>query len=145
MLKAAGIVGLVEPLGFAECSLRTKEEAVDAIEAAGGAGAFRLVHDTFHHFVAGETKMFPGHTGLVHISGVTEPSASAATMRDPHRVLVDAADRIGNLAQLRALRAGGYGGAVSFEPFAASVHDSPTIEADLRASLAYVKAGLEAG
>ena len=145
MLKAAGIVGLVEPLGFAECSLRFKEEAVDAIEAIGGAGAFRLVHDTFHHFVAGEKKMFPGHTGLVHISGVTDRSATAATMRDPHRLLVDAADRIGNIAQLRALRAGGYSGAVSFEPFAASVHDSPTIEADLRASLAYVKAGLEQG
>ncbi len=143
MMKAAGIVGLVEPLGFAECSLRFKEEAVDAIEAVGGAGAFRLVHDTFHHFVAGEKKMFPGHTGLVHISGVTDRSATAATMRDPHRLLVDAADRIGNIAQLRALRAGCYCGAVSFEPFAASVHDSPTIEADLRASLAYVKAGLE--
>jgi 2-keto-myo-inositol isomerase len=145
MLSAARIVGLVEPLGFSECSLRTKGEAVDAIEAIGGAGAFRLVHDTFHHFVAGETKMFPAHTGLVHISGVTELSATAATMRDPHRVLVDAGDRIGNLAQLRALRAGGYDGAVSFEPFAASVHESATNEADLGASLAYVTAGLEAG
>ncbi len=145
MLKAAGIVGLVEPLGFTECSLRFKEEAVEAIDAIGGVGAFRLVHDTFHHFVAGEKKMFPGHTGLVHISGVTDPSATAATMRDPHRVLVDAADRIGNIAQLRALRAGGYDGAVSFEPFAASVHESRTIEADLRASLAFVKAGLEQG
>jgi 2-keto-myo-inositol isomerase len=145
ILSSAGVVGLVEPLGFAESSLRTKEEAVDAIEAIGGVGAFRLVHDTFHHFVAGETKMFPQRTGLVHISGVTDASATAATMRDPHRVLVDAGDRIGNLAQLRALRAGGYSGAVSFEPFAASVHDSPTIEADLRASLAYVKAGLEQG
>ena len=74
---------------------------------------------------------------------MTDASATAATMRDPHRVLVDAGDRIGNIAQLRALRAGGYRGAISFEPFAASVHDSPTIEADLRASLAYVKAGLE--
>ena len=145
ILKAAGIVGLVEPLGFAECSVQFKEEAVESIHAIGGVGAFRLVHDTFHHFVAGEKKMFPGHTGLVHISGVTDPSATAATMRDPHRVLVDAADRIGNIAQLRALRAGGYDGAVSFEPFAASVHESRTIEADLRASLAFVKAGLEQG
>lgn len=145
MLKAAGIVGLVEPLGFVECSLRYKQDAVEAIEAIGGAGAFRLVHDTFHHFVAGETKMFPHYTGLVHISGVTDPAATAATMRDPHRVLVDAGDRIGNIAQLRALRAGGYDGALSFEPFAASVHESRTIEADLRSSLAHVKAGLERG
>lgn len=145
MLATAGIVGLVEPLGFVECSLRTKQEAVDAIEAIGGAGAFGLVHDTFHHFVSGETRIFPERTGLVHISGVTEPSATASTMRDPHRVLVDAADRIGNIAQLRALRAGGYRGAISFEPFAAAVHDSPTIEADLSASLGYVKEGLEQG
>jgi len=143
ILLAAGIIGLVEPLGFVECSLRYKEGAVDGIEAVGGAGVFRLVHDTFHHFVAGETKMFPQYTGLVHISGVTDASATAATMRDPHRVLVDAEDRIGNIAQLRALRAGGYQGPISFEPFAASVHDSSKIEADLRASMAYVKAGLE--
>ena len=142
ILSAAGVIGLVEPLGFTECSLRFKEEAVDAIEATGGTGAFRLVHDTFHHYVAGETKMFPAHTGLVHISGVTDPSVSAATMRDPHRVLVDAGDRIGNIEQLRALYAGGYQGAISFEPFAASVHNSATIEAELRASMAYVKMGL---
>ena len=86
--------------------------------------------------------MFPAHTGLVHVSGVTDPSASAATMRDPHRVLVDAGDRIGNIEQLRALYAGGYQGAISFEPFAASVHNSATIEAELRASMAYVKMGL---
>ena len=81
-------------------------------------------------------------TGLVHISGVTDPSATPATMRDPHRVLIDANDRIGNIEQLRSLRAGGYDGYASFEPFAASVHASPTIEADLEASLAFVKAGL---
>ncbi len=63
-------------------------------------------------------------------------------MRDSHRVLVDAGDRIGNIAQMRALRAGGYRGVISFEPFAASVRDSLTIEADLRLSLTYVKAGL---
>ncbi len=141
MLSAAGIRGFVEPLGFAECSLRYKEEAIDAIEAVDG-DTFRVVHDTFHHFVAGETRTFPRMTGLVHISGVTDPAATAATMRDPHRVLVDANDRIGNIEQLRALRAGGYGGPASFEPFAVSVHASPTIEADLRASLAYVRAGL---
>ncbi len=142
MLSAARVLGFVEPLGFAECSLRLKEEAVDAIEAVGGNDVFRVVHDTFHHYVAGETRMFPEMTGLVHISGVIDPSATAATMRDPHRVLVDASDRIGNIDQLRALRAGGYAGPASFEPFATSVHASPNIEADLRASLAFVRAGL---
>ena len=142
MLTAAGIRGFVEPLGFAECSLRHKEEAIEAIEAVGGADVFRVVHDTFHHYVVGETKMFPKMTGLVHISGVTDATATAGTMRDPHRVLVGADDRIGNLAQLRTLRADGYGRPASFEPFAASVHASPDIEADLRRSLAFVKTGL---
>ena len=84
-------------------------------------------------------------TGLVHISGVIDPAATAASMRDPHRVLVDASDRIGNLEQLRALRAGGYDGPASFEPFAASVHASADVEADLRASLDYVRSCLGPG
>jgi 2-keto-myo-inositol isomerase len=138
MLAAAGVRGFVEPLGFPECSLRYKEEAVEAIEAVGGADVFRVVHDTFHHFVAGETKTFPRTTGLVHVSGVIDPAA-AATMRDPQRVLIDASDRIGNAEQLRSLRAAGYAGPASFEPFAASVHASASIDSDLRASLAYLK------
>ena len=60
-------------------------------------------------------------------------------------MLVDASDRIDNVDQLRALRAGGYEGPASFEPFAASVHESTDIEADLRASLDYVQSGLGAG
>ena len=142
MLAAAGVRGFVEPLGFAECSLRHKEEAIEAIEAVGGADVFRVVHDTFHHYVAGEIRMFPKMTGLVHISGVADATATSGTMRDPHRILVGADDRIGNIDQLRALRAGGYEGAASFEPFAASVHSSPDIEAELRKSIAFVKAGL---
>ena len=142
MLSAAGVRGFVEPLGFAECSLRLKAEAVEAIEAVGGRDVFRVVHDTFHHFVAGEPGIFPGMTGLVHISGVIDPAATAASMRDPHRVLVDAGDRIGNLEQLRALRAGGYGEAASFEPFASSVHASAEIEADLRASVRHLRSAL---
>ena len=145
MLSSAGVYGFVEPLGFAECSLRYKEEAIDAIEAVGGGDVFRVVHDTFHHTVAGEAKMFPEMTGLVHLSGVADQAATAATMRDRHRVLVDASDRIGNIEQLRGLRAAGYDGPASFEPFAASVHASDSIEADLRASLDYVRSGLAPG
>jgi 2-keto-myo-inositol isomerase len=121
--------------------LRYKEEAIEAIETVNGVDAF-VVHDTFHHHYAGETKIFPRMTGLVHISGVVDATATVGTMRDPHRVLVGADDRIGNLEQLRALRAGGYEGPASFEPFATSVHASPDLEADLRKSVALVKAGL---
>jgi 2-keto-myo-inositol isomerase len=43
---------------------------------------------------------------------------SVADMRDSHRVLVGPADRLGNIAQLEALRAAGFIGPLSFEPFA---------------------------
>ncbi|MBI2717396.1 MAG: TIM barrel protein [Rhizobiales bacterium] len=139
ILKDHGVTGLVEPLGFAECSLRLKAEAVAAIDEVGAADQFKLVHDTFHHFVAGEKDFFPRRTGLVHLSGVTDRAQSAATMRDPHRVLVDAADTIDNAGQMRKLAAAGYAGPFSFEPFAASVHADPAIARSLSASLAYLE------
>jgi 2-keto-myo-inositol isomerase len=97
--------------------------AVAAIEAAGGGDVFRLTHDTFHHHLAGEQATFPGRTGLVHISGVDDPHVSVADMRDSHRVLVGPRDRLGNLAQIAALRAAGYAGPFSFEPFAAELRE----------------------
>jgi hypothetical protein len=45
----------------------------------------------------------------------------------------DAANRIGSIAHFRALGGGGYRGAISLAPFAASVRDSPTIEGDIAA------------
>jgi 2-keto-myo-inositol isomerase len=134
ILRQHSLLGLVEPLGFAECSLRLKAEAVAAIDASAAPEQFALVHDTFHHFVAGEKAMFPARTGLVHISGVVDRAQSAATMRDPHRVLVDAADMIDNAGQIKSLIAGGYAGYFSFEPFAAEVHRDPRIAASLAKS-----------
>jgi 2-keto-myo-inositol isomerase len=49
MLEDYDLVGMVEPLGFEICALRYKSEAVEGIEAVGGKGRFKLVHDTFHH------------------------------------------------------------------------------------------------
>src|SRR5688572_12949731 len=48
MLRDNGVAGLVEPLGFASCSLRSKREAVEAINDVDGAGVLRITHDTFH-------------------------------------------------------------------------------------------------
>ncbi|AYG68400.1 MULTISPECIES: TIM barrel protein [unclassified Rhizobium] len=138
MLEAAGIIGLVEPLGFEICSLRLKSEAAAAIEELGAKSTFCLVHDTFHHHLAGETAIFPELTGLVHISGVTDPNVSVADMRDPHRVLVDATDRLDNVGQLRALIAAGYVGPASFEPFAPTVHALKEPVAALKESMAYI-------
>jgi 2-keto-myo-inositol isomerase len=138
ILKDHGLTGLVEPLGFAECSLRLKSEAVTAIDTVGAAGQFALVHDTFHHFVAGETEYFADRTGLVHISGVVDTTQTAATMRDPHRVLVDKADMIDNVGQVKRLIADGYQGVFSFEPFAKEVHSDPNIARSLAASRDYL-------
>ncbi|PYE31660.1 2-keto-myo-inositol isomerase [Rhizobium sp. PP-WC-1G-195] len=142
ILQERGLTGLVEPLGFPISSLRTKAEALRAIDAAGGGDVYRLVHDTFHHHLAGETELFPSRTGLVHISGVVDPAVAVDDMLDAHRVLVDGADRLENVAQIKALIAAGFDGVFSFEPFAEEVHALTDPEAAVRESIAYVSAHL---
>uniref|UniRef100_UPI00037CA48A TIM barrel protein n=1 Tax=Xanthomonas phaseoli TaxID=1985254 RepID=UPI00037CA48A len=106
ILEERGLTGLVEPLGFPVSSLRTKAEAVRAIDAAGGGDVYKLVHDTFHHHLAGETELFPERTGLVHISGVTDPAGykgpysfepfatEVHELKDPAVVVKDSIDHI---------------------------------------------------
>jgi 2-keto-myo-inositol isomerase len=144
MLEDHGLVGMVEPLGFATCALRHKDEAVEAIEALNARGRFKLVHDTFHHHLAGGGPLFPDHTGLVHVSGVTDPALSLEEMADRHRVLVDARDRLGNVVQLRALKAAGWNGAVSFECFAPEVHALPDPVAAIGTSIRFIQEALNA-
>ena len=100
------------------------------------------MHDTFHHHLAGETEFYPRRMGLVHISGVSDPAVAVADMLDAHRVLVDAADRLENIEQIRALLAAGDEGPFSFEPFAAEVHELADPEAALRASMDYIRASV---
>ena len=138
MLEAAEIVALVEPLGFETSSLRSKAEAVEAIEKIGAAQRFKLVHDTFHHHIAGGGPLFPQHTGIVHVSGVMDSALAPTDMRDKHRVLVDAADRLGNIAQLRALLEAGYAGPISFEAFAPEIHALADPEPALRRSIDFI-------
>ncbi len=140
ILKDNGVTGLVEPLGFEECSLRYKRSAVDAIDEVGGQSVFKLVHDTFHHYLSGETEFFPDRTGLVHISGVVDTTLAHNDIRDQHRILVGAGDILGNLAQIRTLLAGGYQGSLSFEPFAESVHKMEDVAGALRESMALIRA-----
>ncbi|MDR7377553.1 2-keto-myo-inositol isomerase [Rhodoferax ferrireducens] len=138
LLDAAGLVGLVEPLGFEECAVRRKSQAVRAIREINGANTFKLVHDTFHHHLAGEGLFFPELTGLIHISGVEDTAITPAQMRDSHRVLVGAADRLGNATQLNTLLNAGYTGYVSFEPFAEEIAAAKDIEQQLASSMAYL-------
>ncbi len=144
MLEAAGLVALVEPLGFTTSSLRSKREAVEAIDAVGGNHCYRLVHDTFHHFLAGETEFFPEMTGIVHISGVVDPAVSPDAMTDAHRVFVTADDRLGNIAQIRDLVRLGYKGAYSFELFSPEVHADPHLRDNLATSIQFIRDALGA-
>lgn len=138
ILNDHGLVGLVEPLGFEECAVRRKSQAVRAFEEIGADGTFRLVHDTFHHHLAGEGLFFPEWTGLVHVSGVEDTGLEASQMRDGHRVLVGGADRLGNVTQLRTLLAAGFTGFISFEPFAEEIAAATDIEARLAASMTHL-------
>ena len=143
MLRAHGLKAMVEPLGFAVCSLRYKDVLADAIGAVGGQGTYFMVHDTFHHALAGFGPIFPDLTGIVHVSGVKDMIA-LDDMRDPHRVLVDADDVLGNVAQIRALRAAGYAGPISYEPVAPSVHDLAAPLPALAASMEFIRSGVAA-
>jgi 2-keto-myo-inositol isomerase len=139
ILREHGILGFIEPLGFEACSLRLKRTAADAIRAMGGLDVFRLVHDTFHHHLAGEHEFFPELTGLVHISGVEDREAPLNSIRDGHRVLVGDADILGNAVQIQTLLSTGYRGHLSFEPFAESVHATADIQQAMGASIDYLR------
>lgn len=142
MLEERRLTGLVEPLGFPTSSLRTKKEAIAAIEAANGKGVYKLVHDTFHHHLASETQFYLDWTGLVHISGVVDPHVAVDDMLDAHRVLVDASDRLENIAQIKALTAAGFEGPYSFEPFATEVHALPDPKSAVQVSIEHIRRSL---
>ena len=142
MLEKASMTALIEPLGFTTSSLRLKSEAIEAIDAVGGGARYKLVHDTFHHHLAGETQFFPDRTGIVHISGVTDLSLAVEEMQDGHRILVDVHDRLGNVAQIGALLDAGYEGAFSYEPFSPSVHALDDPETALRTSMDFISAAV---
>lgn len=142
ILEERGLTGLVEPLGFPISSLRNKATAIEAIKAADGEDIYKLVHDTFHHHLAGEAEFYPEWTGLVHISGVVDPDVAVDDMLDPHRVLLNAKDRLENISQIKTLLAAGYEGPFSFEPFAPEVHDIADPQAAIRENIDYITSQL---
>ena len=143
LLEAAGVVALVEPLGFAHATLRTKAELVAAVETLGAQQHIRLVHDTFHHRLANEQEIFPDQTGIVHISGVSIADIAVAHMKDEHRVLINQDDRLGNLDQIMQLRAAGYVGAYSFECFSPIIQQRRSVEQDIKASMNFISSHVQ--
>lgn len=138
--EESGITGLVEPLGFSICSLRTKQKAIEAIRNSGTVGLFKLVHDTFHHFLSGEENFYPDETGLVHISGVEETIAKEE-INDNHRVLVGSNDRMFNIRQIQELVEGGFEGVFSYEPFGPQIQRLPVdrLKEELEKSMRIIK------
>ncbi len=78
-------------------------------------------------------------TGLVHISGLEDPDVTFEDMLDEHRLLVSTQDRLDNVGQLKRLLSSGYNGYVSFEPFAASVHQQKDPVVALRDSMTFIQ------
>jgi 2-keto-myo-inositol isomerase len=142
ILQENGLTGLVELLGFHFSSMRTKAEALSAIKDAGGEDTYKLMHDTFHHYLGGETEFYADHTGLVHISGVSDSAVAVNDMLDAHRILIDGNDRLGNVAQIKTLLAKGYKGPFSFEPFAQDVQRRADHASALRTSMDHLQKAL---
>ncbi|CAK7262168.1 MULTISPECIES: TIM barrel protein [unclassified Shinella] len=140
ILSRHAMIGLVEPLGFERCSLSSKRIAADAIKALGGS-EFRLVQDTFHHYVAGEPESYPEITGLIHISGV-ERTIPPAEMSDDDRIFVGEGDVLGTIEQTRHFIDRGYDGYISFEPFSPALRNDPDPRATIARSIDYVRQAL---
>ncbi len=144
ILEDADMVALVEPLGFACASLRLKSELVEVIDAMEAQGRIKLVHDTFHHRLAGGGAIFPDHTGIVHASGVVDLAVVEDQMEDEHRVLVDTRDRLGSVRQIAALTQAGFAGAISFECFAPEIRALADPEAAIGRSMDFISSQLRA-
>ncbi len=143
MLDAAAMTALVEPLGFRQSSLRSKSELVSALATFGADSRIKLVHDTFHHTLAGDVDIYPDKTGIVHISGVRDPQVSVSDMEDHHRVLVDDQDRLNNLGQVSAFLSAGFDGVFSFECFAPEVHALAAPDDAIRASMSFISSHVQ--
>ena len=145
ILMDHGMIGYVEPLGMRGSTLTRQDVAVAAVSDVDGWDVYQLCFDTFQYYRCGDSAVFPDRIGLVHISGIPRADLAPGDLNEPDRGLVFLDDRVGNIGQLRALRAAGYDGLVSMEPFSPSVQSDPQLAARLRASLDFVVAASRAG
>jgi 2-keto-myo-inositol isomerase len=143
LFAEANMVGLIEPLGFETSSLRTKKAALTAVVSCDYPNSYRLLHDTFHHYLSGETEFFPEETEIIHVSGVLTGKTKAATT-DEDRILVTKDDIMDNRGQVAALLEGGAAVPISYEPFSPQVRELPLSElkVHLQESIEYLLDGL---
>lgn len=140
ILRAHGVKGYVEPLGMQPSTMKRQSMAVAAVNDIDGWDCYQLCYDTFQFFRCGDDHLFPQHIGLAHMSGISRPDLSPAQLTEPDRGLIFPDDRVGNIRQLQALKAAGYTGFISMEPFSPEVQNDPELAQHLRASLDYVAA-----
>ena len=115
ILNDFNVIGLVEPLGFKQSSLRFKSLTVNIINNLQS-DKLKIVHDTFHHTLCGENEFFPNITGLIHFSGLSKIYKNFE-LNDNHRSIVDSNDILGSLNQIKTFLKFDYKGFFSFEPF----------------------------
>ena len=113
-------IGLLEPLGFESSSMRFKKQAVKAIQSCNAPECYRILHDTFHHYLSGEQTMYPEFTELVHLSGVYA-GKTKKDITDADRVMPDEKDIMNNKGQLSYMQNHGFAGYISFEPFSPQI------------------------
>ena len=143
MLAGTNVVALLEPIGFANCSMKFQREAAAAIESLNLGDRFGIVHDTFQHALAKDADFLVPHIRTVHISGVTDGSGDLTDDHDAERVLVDETDRTDTLGQMGRLITAGYRGPFSFECTAPSVREDGNLRAAIAESFAYLRRELQ--
>ena len=134
------VFGLVEPLGFSHSSLRFKSLAVNVINGLQ-LNKLKIVHDTFHHALAGENKFFPSLTGLVHISGVSNMYKNIE-LHDDHRSIIDKNDILQNINQIQKISNSNYKGYFSFEPFSNTLIKDKNILKIVKNSFNYISSNI---
>jgi 2-keto-myo-inositol isomerase len=127
LFAEAEMIGLVEPLGFEICSLRTKKAALEGIARCDYPDSYQLLHDTFHHYLSGETEFFPKQTAIIHVSGVLAGKPKGA-ITDEDRILVTVDDIMDNRGQVTALMDAECKAFISYEPFSPQVRELPLSE-----------------
>lgn len=139
ILRDHGVTGYVEPLGMTHSTMKRQDMAVAAVSDIDGWDCYALCYDTFQSFRCGDDSLHPDRIALAHMSGITAPGLPGDLV-EPQRGLIFPDDRVGNVARLNALKAAGYSGFVSMEPFDPRVQSDPDLARHLRASLDHVAA-----
>lgn len=142
MLEKSGVNALIEPIGFQASSIRTQLDIVPLIEAQQANGRFKIIHDTFQHFIASDDVYSVQHIATVQISGYAPQGQIVTEAQDGQRDLVDEDDRCQNVEQLRTLMELGFDGPVSFETTDPEILHRPTLLDDMRRSFEYIEMSL---